>query len=183
MKKIILALALVGLVAAPAMAMEPASKSAAPAPAAKQETTMEKSSTAAPSATSSATTQSTTRSAETLASAEMPAGLKKATGAKGEFLTTANGMTVYTFSKDQAGKSTCTGECAKNWPAVTASATDKAIGSYSVIKTATGSQWAYEGKPLYTYSKDAKAGDMLGASIPNWTVATISAAPAPAAAH
>ena len=35
---------------------------------------------------------------------------------KGPALTDAKGMTLYTFDKDSAGKSACSGKCAENWP-------------------------------------------------------------------
>ena len=39
----------------------------------------------------------------------------------GEILADPNGMTVYTYDSDMAGKSTCVGECAEYWPPVKAS--------------------------------------------------------------
>lgn len=75
------------------------------------------------------------------------------------------GMTLYTFDKDPiySGKSVCNGKCAQNWPPLMAKGSDKASGDYSIITRNDGSkQWAYEGKPLYTWKKDMKPGDMTG---------------------
>jgi predicted lipoprotein with Yx(FWY)xxD motif len=73
------------------------------------------------------------------------------------------GMTLYTFDKDEGGKSACTGDCAQAWPALAAPATAMAFGDWSVVTRDDGSkQWALKGKPLYTYSKDAKPGDGTG---------------------
>ena len=73
------------------------------------------------------------------------------------------GMTLYTFDKDSGGKSMCAGECAKNWPPLMAKAGDKAEGKWTQIKRDDGSmQWAYDGKPLYTFVKDKAAGDKTG---------------------
>ena len=73
------------------------------------------------------------------------------------------GMTVYTFDKDSGGKSMCNDECAKNWPPMMAPAGATASGKWSVIKRDDGtSQYAYDGKPLYTFVKDKKPGDMIG---------------------
>jgi predicted lipoprotein with Yx(FWY)xxD motif len=73
------------------------------------------------------------------------------------------GMTVYTFDKDSGGKSMCNDECAKNWPPMMAPAGATASGKWSVIKRDDGtSQYAYDGKPLYTFVKDKKPGDMVG---------------------
>ena len=41
-------------------------------------------------------------------------------GAVGAFLTGADGMTLYIFKKDSAGKSACEGGCATNWPPLVA---------------------------------------------------------------
>lgn len=74
-----------------------------------------------------------------------------------------NGMTLYTFDKDSAGKSACNGPCAANWPPLKASNTDKASGDWSIITRDDGAkQWAYKGKPLYFWVKDSKPGDATG---------------------
>ncbi|WP_095187866.1 hypothetical protein [Pseudomonas sp. Irchel 3E19] len=73
------------------------------------------------------------------------------------------GMTVYTFDKDAGGKSMCNGDCAKNWPPMMAPADAKAEGKWSVIKRDDGMmQYAYDGKPLHTFVKDEKPGEMKG---------------------
>ena len=97
------------------------------------------------------------------------AGQALAAGAPAEssngILATPSGATVYTFDKDTAGngKSACNGPCAQLWPPVMASASDTAGGDWSIVTRDDGSkQWAYKGWPLYTYSKDAKPGDMRG---------------------
>ena len=93
------------------------------------------------------------------ACAGMPA--KVADGA----LTDASGRTLYTFDKDVAasGKSVCNGPCIANWPAFTAPADATASGDYTVVTRDDGSkQWAFKGKPLYTFAKDTKAGDRTG---------------------
>ena len=83
----------------------------------------------------------------------------------GKVLATPSGMTLYTFDKDTAdsGKSACNGPCAALWPPLMASATDQPRGAYTVITRDDGSrQWAYKGKPVYTYKPDQKAGDRSG---------------------
>src|SRR5579885_654244 len=94
--------------------------------------------------------------------------------AKGKVLTDAKGMTLYTFDKDRNGKSACNGKCAENWPPLMASSSDKAGGGYTIIKRDDGKmQWAYKGKPLYTWVKDSKPGDTTGDGFLNgaWHVA------------
>jgi predicted lipoprotein with Yx(FWY)xxD motif len=88
--------------------------------------------------------------------------------AKDGALVGANDMTLYTFDKDAAGsgKSVCNGPCATNWPPLMARAEDKASGDWSIITRDDGSkQWAYKGKPLYFWVKDAKPGDRGGDGI------------------
>ena len=73
------------------------------------------------------------------------------------------GMALYTFAKDADGKSMCNDKCAANWPPLMAEGSDKAMGKWTVIKRDDGAmQWAYDGKPLYTFVMDKKVGDMTG---------------------
>ena len=83
------------------------------------------------------------------------------------------GMTLYTFDKDADGKSMCNGDCATNWPPLKVMDGEKADGKWTQIKRDDGSmQWAYDGKPLYTFIKDKKAGDMTGDGMKDvWHVA------------
>ena len=64
--------------------------------------------------------------------------------------------TLYTYDKDEPGKSNCNNACAKTWPPLAASSTATAIGYWSPIARADAiMQWAYRGKPVYTYSGDS----------------------------
>ena len=82
---------------------------------------------------------------------------------QGGMLVDAKGMTVYTFDKDSGGKSMCNDACAKAWPPVMADAAAKPKGDMTVVTRDDGSkQWAYKGKPVYTYVKDTKAGEATG---------------------
>ncbi|MFQ0812800.1 hypothetical protein AVM02_01215 [Brucella anthropi] len=83
--------------------------------------------------------------------------------AKGQVLTGARDMTLYTFDKDGKGQSNCYDSCAKNWPPFTAMKGAKASGSYTLVKRKDGSrQWAKDGMPLYYWVKDRKPGDVTG---------------------
>ena len=96
-----------------------------------------------------------------LAQATAPA--KVADTSKGKAYVDAKGMSLYTFAKDSTGKSACNGPCAENWPPLMASADAKASGDWSVVTRDDGKKmWAYKGKPLYTFKKDTKAGDVNG---------------------
>jgi len=83
-------------------------------------------------------------------------------------LTNAAGMTLYTFDRDTGDKSTCNGPCATNWPPLTATGDAKATGDWTVVTRDDGTkQWAYKGKPLYTWNKDTKPGDKTGDGVNN----------------
>jgi predicted lipoprotein with Yx(FWY)xxD motif len=83
-------------------------------------------------------------------------------GSFGKVLADAKGMPLYSFDKDEAGKSNCYDDCAKAWPPVLASADDKPVGDLTIIKRSDGTmQWADDGKPLYTFVKD-KPGEVTG---------------------
>jgi predicted lipoprotein with Yx(FWY)xxD motif len=91
------------------------------------------------------------------------AQMMPATAAADGTLTDTKGMTLYTFERDSAGKSACNGPCAANWPPLVAGADAKASGDWTIVTRDDGTkQWAYKGKPLYMWSKDAKSGDKTG---------------------
>jgi predicted lipoprotein with Yx(FWY)xxD motif len=96
--------------------------------------------------------------------AEAPA--KPMTTPLGSVLATPQGMTLYTFDKDTVGMSACTGPCAENWPPFKAPADAMAHDAWTVVTRDDGArQWAYKGKPLYTWAKDMKPGDTTGEGV------------------
>ena len=90
-------------------------------------------------------------------------------------LVNPTGMTLYTFDRDVggSGKSMCNGPCAATWPPFLATGSGASSAAYQVITRDDGSkQWAYQGKPLYTWAKDTKPGDKTGDGVNNaWKVA------------
>jgi predicted lipoprotein with Yx(FWY)xxD motif len=81
----------------------------------------------------------------------------------GKVYTDDKGMTLYTFDKDEAGKSNCYDQCAVNWPPFMASADAMAEGDWTIVERTDGSkQWAYQGKPLYLWVQDKAPGDVTG---------------------
>lgn len=80
--------------------------------------------------------------------------------------TLPEGKPLYTFDKDEPNKSNCTDRCLQAWPALPAAADAKPVGKWSVIARGDGtSQWAYEGKPVYTFVRDTEGkatGDGMG---------------------
>ena len=83
--------------------------------------------------------------------------------AAGTVLADPKGMTLYTYDKDEPGKSNCVDQCAVNWPPAMATDADKPVGDLTIITRPDGTkQWADEGKPLYTFIQDKKPGDITG---------------------
>jgi predicted lipoprotein with Yx(FWY)xxD motif len=81
---------------------------------------------------------------------------------KGDMMVDHQGMALYTFDKDMDGKSMCNGPCATNWPPMMAPDDAKASGKWTTVKRDDGKmQWAYDGKPLYTFKED-KPGEKTG---------------------
>ena len=73
------------------------------------------------------------------------------------------GMTLYTYDKDEKGKTNCYDKCATNWPPLKAEAGAKADDEWTIVDRTDGTKmWAYDGKPVYTFIKDKKAGDVTG---------------------
>ena len=73
------------------------------------------------------------------------------------------GHTLYTSERDKSGKSACDATCVRDWKPVAAAWLAKGAGDWSVLGRDDGTkQWAYQGKPLYTFAGDHKAGDTNG---------------------
>jgi predicted lipoprotein with Yx(FWY)xxD motif len=98
----------------------------------------------------------------------------------GLYLTDTTGKTLYYFTKDTPGTSTCIGTCLATWPAfstnpVTAPSVLKSSDFSALIRADGREQTAYMGRPLYYYADDAKPGDVKGQGFGNtWYVANIS---------
>lgn len=89
----------------------------------------------------------------------------------GQILADGNGMTLYAFAKDGPDKSNCAGKCLTLWPPLlTQGHPGAGMGvDASLIGTAvlTDGQTivTYNHMPLYTWSKDTKAGDTTGEGV------------------
>jgi predicted lipoprotein with Yx(FWY)xxD motif len=91
-------------------------------------------------------------------------------GDMGNILVANNGLTVYTFDKDEAGVSNCTGDCLKNWPAVKVNEGDALVAGVDVsgeLGTITraddnSTQLTLNGMPLYYWKDDKVPGDASG---------------------
>ena len=79
----------------------------------------------------------------------------------------ANGLTLYTYDKDELGKSNCTGNCANTWMPVVPLARAKPIPGWTIVSRDDGrKQWAHLGMPLYTFKGDREGGDVMGRGAP-----------------
>jgi len=98
----------------------------------------------------------------------------------GFYLTDTFGKTLYFFTKDTPGASTCTGTCLGLWPvfntdSVTAPSVLNPSDFTSVTRYDGIKQTAFKGRPLYYYSGDTKPGDANGQGFNNvWYIATTS---------
>lgn len=101
-------------------------------------------------------------------------------GAVGAFLTGEDGKTLYVFTPDSKDKTTCVDACATKWPPFTITAADTlkpdagVTGALATFARPDGTlQVTVNGRPLYYYGGDAKAGDTTGEGVGGkWFVAS-----------
>jgi predicted lipoprotein with Yx(FWY)xxD motif len=89
------------------------------------------------------------------------------TTAVGKVLVAANGRSLYLFTADKVGKSTCYGQCAAYWPPLIAAKPTAGAGlkgsMLGTTKRTDGKlQATYAGHPLYFFVQDKKVGDLKG---------------------
>jgi len=136
--------------------------------------------------TSVPTTASTNPSTTTTATAAAYVVGSATRGSFGGILVDHSGATLYRYTPDGTGKSTCTGGCATVWPPLTvpagttgvAAGTGISAGALGTITRSDGSrQVTYKGTPLYTYTGDTSAGQTGGQGVGGtWYVVTVSGA-------
>ena len=85
----------------------------------------------------------------------------------GQILTTADGMTVYGFTTDTNGESSCVDGCASAWPPVTVQSEELPAGMdadvFGVTERPDGTYQLKAGDwPLYTFMGDTAAGQTNG---------------------
>jgi predicted lipoprotein with Yx(FWY)xxD motif len=100
-----------------------------------------------------------------------PVRVQVADSSLGPILTDQDGRTLYAFTNDKGGTSSCTGSCIATWPALISkqaatagSGTDRALLSQTTRAEGTA-QATYNNWPLYYYVGDVGPGDVDGQGI------------------
>ena len=88
----------------------------------------------------------------------------------GQILVDGSGRTLYLLTADTSSQSTCYSACAGVWhpdtttgPPASSGVTASMVGT--TARTDNTTQVTYNGHPLYTYTGDAKSGDVNGQGI------------------
>jgi predicted lipoprotein with Yx(FWY)xxD motif len=108
----------------------------------------------------------------------------------GPILADAKGLSLYTATGDSATQTGCTGSCLTFWPPLLLPAgqaqpiAGPGVSGLGTFMRADGTQVTYHGKPLYTWIKDTRPGQVTGEGVVDsggtWHVARIASANAPA---
>jgi predicted lipoprotein with Yx(FWY)xxD motif len=122
--------------------------------------------TATPPTTFSPTSQPTAQPSATAATGGQ---VNVTNSSLGSHLAGANGMSLYVLTRDSAGTSTCTDECAQSWPPAsvgpgqTPTAGPGVNATLGTLTRGDGSiQVTANGRPLYSFAGDSAAGDING---------------------
>ncbi len=86
----------------------------------------------------------------------------------------STGLALYFFNGDSTNQSNCTAGCLAIWPSHAASASEKGGANFSIFTRSDGNgmQWAFKGRPLYTFVSDTSANNATGNGIQNFVLAT-----------
>jgi predicted lipoprotein with Yx(FWY)xxD motif len=91
-------------------------------------------------------------------------------------------MTLYVFTKDDSGSSTCYDQCAEKWPPLLVETEAVSVaplnisGTFGIAERSDGGrQVTYNGWPLYYWINDAAVGDATGQGVGDvWYVANLN---------
>ena len=177
MKRNQFVLAALAVLALAASACSPGSAGAAQvnqAPAASQAAATEAAPTEAMPTEAPAATQAAPAASQPAAAAA-PSGAAVVNvsngGQLGSFLVDVGGMTLYLFTKDSPGTTTCYDKCATAWPPLLTSGNATAGDGVDASKLGTTTrtdgttQVTYNGWPLYYFQKDKQPGDTTGQGV------------------
>jgi len=100
----------------------------------------------------------------------IPPGFVVETSMAGRMLLTTARMSVFSYDKDTAKASACTGDCEQIWAPMLAPASATPRGEWSTIERAPGvKQWAFRGRPLYRHTPDIERMSRVGSDVPGWS--------------
>jgi predicted lipoprotein with Yx(FWY)xxD motif len=87
----------------------------------------------------------------------------------GEAFTDNKGMTLYY----RTAKEECVGACLSEWKPVRAAEMARPVGDWTIAIRPDdgGRQWAWQGKPVYTSTRDLEPGGVAGDGVPGWETA------------
>lgn len=147
-------LAVLGASALLAAGCGSSSKTTSSTTAAATPATSEQSSTASTATSPAASAVSVTTKHDRKLGTILAAGSKK--------------LTVYMFEADKGDASSCSGECASDWPPLRSSASPAVSGAAKTADLGTitrsdgTTQVTYDGHPLYYFERDKDSGDAYG---------------------
>lgn len=99
----------------------------------------------------------------------VPPGFSVKTTNLGRLLTSDKSYSVYSYDKDEAGRSMCGGSCTETWNPVLAPQSAQAVGEWTILERAPGvRQWEFRSKPLYTYVHDIRTQSQEGSDVSGW---------------
>ncbi|MDB5422965.1 MAG: hypothetical protein JWQ29_381 [Phenylobacterium sp.] len=105
---------------------------------------------------------------------EAPGGIVGKLTPVGRVLMTESGKALYARKSEQAARTGCTNICLSMWKPLNAPAVAEEIGDWRIVQRPDGlRQWAYRGRPLYTYAGDTRFGELNGLDEDGWDAAVL----------
>lgn len=99
----------------------------------------------------------------------VPPGFNVITTITGRMVVNDKRYSIYTHDADRPNKSVCVDACAQKWNPVVAPATAQPQGEWTIFQRAPGvRQWAFRGKPVYTFTEDTSMASLSGGDVPGW---------------
>lgn len=100
---------------------------------------------------------------------DVPPEFKVIQTTTGRLLVNKDEFSVYSWDGDAENQSNCQNACLHDWTPVPAPEIAVNRGEWTVVKQDSGfKQWAYRGRPLYTYNKDPGGRSFVGSDVPDW---------------
>jgi predicted lipoprotein with Yx(FWY)xxD motif len=111
--------------------------------------------------------------------ADVPPGFSVVSSPIGRLLVNGDSA-VFTSEHDSNRQSHCDPACRKVWIPLIAAQLARAQGDWSFVELGQGiRQWAYQGKPLYTYSLDQHSVGLAGTEVSGWHAVVLKPLPPP----